>query len=528
MTNEFSQQVDALFAEWDRPGSPGCAVGIIRNGELIHARGYGCANLDHDIPITPTTVFYLASVAKQFAAMAIALLIEEGHIRLDDDIRRFVPEFPDYGAPITVSHLVHHTSGLRDYHELRGIGGYSGADTWTEAHVVDFIMQQKALNFKPGDEYMYSNAGYVMLGHIVRRVTGKSLRQFADENIFQPLGMTRSVFRDDHMMVIKGLGYGYLPRGERGYGKTYRNLETVGDGGMFSCVEDLYRWDQTFYDNRLGKGTQDLIDLVYSTVPLNDGTPQNYAFGLSHGTYRGLKTIGHGGGFTGIKTHLLRFPEQRFSVIVLSNLDNFVPATMAERIADIYLADQLEPTEEKPAAIPNGTLQSKVGLYRNHTTGSTRRVELEDNTLVVPLMPGMKLRLDPLTADRFKIADFMLTAEFVSGEGGRMQLREASDIGSLMIFERVEPVQVSEAELVAYTGRYYCEEVEAYHEAAVRDGALTLVRKRAPEIPLQPTIRDCFSGPAFDVLFSRDAAGRVMAFTYQGGRVRHLRFERVE
>lgn len=521
---DLTQQVDALFTERDEPGMPGCAVGIIQNGEFVYKRGYGYANLDHDIHITPTTVFYLASIAKQFAAMAIALLVEDGRIKLDDDIRKYVPEFPDYGTPIRISHLVHHTSGLRDYHELRGIGGYSAADTWSEAHVVDFIMQQKQLNFKPGDEYLYSNAGYVMMSHVIRRVTGQSLRQFADENIFQPLGMTRSVYRDDHMMVIKGLGYGYQPRGERGYGKTYRNLETVGDGGMFSCVEDLYLWDQTFYDNKLGKGSQSLIDLVYSTEPLNDGTPQPYAFGLRWNEYRGLKTVGHGGGFTGIKTHIMRFPEQRFTAIVLSNLDNYVPEKMAKRITDIYLADQLQPVETPDVKLSEDALKRKVGLYRNPSSGSTRRVALENDQLVVPMGPGMTLELEPVSEERFQITDYSITMEF---EAGAAQLREMPNNDFWTVYERVDAVSPTEAELKEYTGRYYCEDVDAYHRAAVQDGKLVLLRKRAPEIPLAPTVKDGFSGPGFDLVFSRDAAGKISGYTYQGSRVYHLRFDRV-
>jgi CubicO group peptidase (beta-lactamase class C family) len=341
--------VDKLLSQWDKKDTPGCALAVIKDGKVIYKKGYGIANLELNIPITPQSVFYIGSVSKQFVSMSIALLAKEGKLSLDDDIRKFVPELPDYGASITVRHLIHHTSGLRDYLTLLGIAGIDFG-TYHEEDVVELIARQKELNFAPGEEYLYSNSGYFLLAVIVERASGKSLREYAEENIFKPLGMKNSHFHDDYRMLIKNRASGYFPSGKGKFRNFISTFDSVGSGGLFTSVEDLFLWDQNFYHHKVGgKG---LIDLLHTKGKLNSGEELDYAFALGIGKYRGLKTVGHGGALGGYRSVLVRFPEQNYSIICLSNLSSFNPTRIGQQVTDIYLADQFTEEKAKPKAKP--------------------------------------------------------------------------------------------------------------------------------------------------------------------------------
>lgn len=343
-------QIDQLFQQWDTTASPGCALGIVDNGTLVYARGYGMANLELGVPITAASVFYLASMSKQFTTTAILLLAEAGALTLADDVRAYLPEVPDYAVTITIEQLMRHTSGLRDYLELGLLAGKRFEDVWSETDFLQRVGRQQRLNFPPGTQYLYSNTGYVLLSLIINRVSGQSLGAFAQEQIFTPLGMTHTLFKTDHQQLILQRASGYSKGTNGAFRNEYHNLQVVGDGGLYSSVEDLARWDANFYANRLGKGAPDLITALYSTAPLADGTPQSYALGLGHDTYRGVPIIKHGGGLNGARTQMVRFLNQRCTIICLANLTSFTPEEMIRRVADLYLADQLGPVVETAAA----------------------------------------------------------------------------------------------------------------------------------------------------------------------------------
>jgi len=336
-----TDKVDKLFEKWDSTASPGASLAIIHNGEIIYKRGYGMANLEHDVPITPETVFRIGSTSKQFTAACIAILSLQGQLSLDDDIRKYIPELPDYGKPITIKHLVHHTSGIRDYLELAYLLGKSDDDFYTTEETVAMVARQKGLNFVPGDEHLYSNSGYFLMGVIVSRVSGKSLNAFAQEHIFEPLGMKNTHYHDDYTMLVKKRADGHI-KTKDGFKILNTTLNHVGDGGVFTTVKDLYLWDQAFYNHNLGK---DLMDLVHQTGVLNNGKKLKYAFGLNVGQYKGLKLVAHGGGFVGFRADMIRFPEEKFTVICLVNLVSINPSKLCRQIADIYLADKF--TEKK-------------------------------------------------------------------------------------------------------------------------------------------------------------------------------------
>ena len=258
--DERSEQVDRLFAKWDKPDSPGAALGIVSEGELIYSRGYGVANLELGVPMDESSVFYMASESKQFTAACIALLAHDGKLSLDDDVRKHLPELPEYEQTVTIRHLVHHTSGIKDYLSLMITAGRNFGDLFSESQVVSLIASQTDLNHAPGADYLYTNSGYFLMGQIVQRVSGKSLREFADERIFKPLEMTRTVFHDDHLMVIPGRVTGYSRDGGRFVRNSMLGFDAVGSGGLRSCVADLVKWDRNFYDQKVGG--QELIETL--------------------------------------------------------------------------------------------------------------------------------------------------------------------------------------------------------------------------------------------------------------------------
>ena len=351
MAQQFpaNPKVDKNFAAWDKPTSPGCALGVLQNGRFIYERGYGMANLDYDIPNSPKLVYYVGSDSKQFTAASIGLLVLDGKVRLDDDIRKYIPEMPDYGTPITINHLIHHTSGIRDIYGLMSLGGVRLEDVFSDSEAVALIARQKELNFKPGDDYLYSNSGYFLLGQIVKRVTGKSLREFADERIFQPLGMTHTHFHDDPGHVMKGRAMSYESDGKGSYRISYmQNFDKIGAGGLYTTIEDLRKWDENFYTHQVGGDA--LQAMIHTRGVLNKGDTIPYAFGNNVTTYRGLRVDEHGGSLMGYKAEILRFPDQHFSVLATCNLGSINPGPLAEQVAEVYLGPKMGLKPERQVA----------------------------------------------------------------------------------------------------------------------------------------------------------------------------------
>src|SRR5512137_2922056 len=345
----WSAQVDRVFAQWDRPDSPGCALGVYQNGVIAYARGYGMADLEHDAPITPDSVFYAGSVSKQFTAMAVALAIQQGKLGADDDVRKYVPELPDYGRPITIRHLVHHTSGLRDVNTLLVIAGRRDEDAFDNEAVLRILARQRALNFMPGDEHLYSNSGYAMLALAVERATGTRFADYADANIFQPLGMSASHFHTDLARLVKGRAYAYDRRADGTFALNSPQNERAGAGGLFTTVRELQRWDENFYDAKVGG--RDVIRMLETPGRLTNGTVLSYAWGLSVGSYRGMPIVEHSGSLGGYRAHILRFRDAHTSVAVLCNVSDVITGWIVRRVSDLVLADRFRgpsPSDKPP------------------------------------------------------------------------------------------------------------------------------------------------------------------------------------
>ncbi|MBX9603160.1 MAG: serine hydrolase [Bryobacteraceae bacterium] len=405
-----AEQVDRIFSRFQQADSPGCAVGVYSNGEPLLQKSYGYANLELGAPITPQSRFYLASVSKQLAAAAVVQLAAQGKLQLDDSVRKHFPEFSaPWATGMTVRHLLHHQSGIRDYLSLQALSGRPDNYYTTEDEVVRLLARQKTLNFRPGDEYLYSNSGYVLLSILVRRVTGKSLRDYTRENIFQPLGMSHTVFADNHNEVLRNRATGYTPAPGGGWRINAATLDVVGDGGAFSSLEDLAKWDRNFLNNRLRP--PDLIERMGAQGILNSGQKSLYAAGLGVQEYRGLGTVGHSGGFRGYSADRLMFPSEKFSVLVLCNASDANAAALSRRVADVYLEGRLKPAAPevpKPVLPKSETslspaqLARYAGEYYSEELDTTFEFVVRDKTLWLKRSFGPDGPLQPVSRDTFR------------------------------------------------------------------------------------------------------------------------------
>ena len=417
-------RVDRIFAAYDRTDSPGCAVGVYRDGRAIMARGYGMANLELNVGLSPQSVFDIGSTSKQFTATSVVLLAHQGKLSLDDDIRKYIPELPNYGKTITIRHILTHTSGIRDYLTLWALAGVDDADLTTEADALQLIVRQRELNFMPGEQWLYSNSGFFLASVIVRRVSGKSLAQFAEEQIFRPLGMTHTRYNDDHMAVIPNRATGYTQRPGGGFATAMSNFEQTGDGGVQTSIEDLIKWDENFYHPSVGGNA--LLEALQTVAVLNDGKKQTYALGLTVDGYRGLRTVSHGGSWAGYRAELLRFPDQHFSVATLCNLANTNPTMLSRRVAEVFLGDKMTAADVAAAGGPArpqpapaswsptaGDLAMFAGIYYSPELETTYSLRVENGKLVLLRRRETPIELAPASADSFRARglQFIFTRE---------------------------------------------------------------------------------------------------------------------
>ncbi|NMO22143.1 beta-lactamase family protein [Pyxidicoccus fallax] len=521
-------RIDAVFKAYDSPSSPGCALGIYQDGRVLYSKGYGMADLNQATPITPKTLFDVGSVSKQFAAASIVLLANDGKLALTDDIRKYLPEIPDYGTPITVDHLLHHTSGLRDYNQLLHLKGYHYEDVTDDDDALEVIARQRALRFKPGTRFEYSNTGYFLAALIVKRVTGKTLAAFAKERLFQPLGMTRSHFRDDHTAIMPGRATAYAPsRKEKGgYQLDMSNWNQLGDGQVQTSITELVKWEENFYSARVGGRA--LIDAMQERGVLNTGDSTRYGRGLFLDTYRGLQRVQHSGSWGGYRALLTRYPAQHVSIAVLCNRADARP-NLADEVADVVLADAFraaEPRQEAKAPAPATPSAPEpaptdvgryAGLYYDEAAQRVVRL-LQENSQLQFSYRGSNRPLRAVGGERFQMEGAPLFFAFAHGKLTLIRGEE-----TLGVLERVQPVTLSGDDWKPLVGTYYSPELETTWRIELKDGKAVLKGRAVGTHPLEPTFADAFNTDAGFLRVTRDGAGRPTGFVFSD-----LRFERKE
>jgi CubicO group peptidase (beta-lactamase class C family) len=487
-------KVDAVFAKWTA-ATPGCAVGVATGGKPVLTKGYGMADLEHDVPITPDTIFEAGSVSKQFTAAAVLQLARDGKLSLDDPVRQYVPELPDFGAPLLIRHMLNHTSGLRDWGSITGIAGWPRTTrVHTHAHVLEIVGHQKALNFMPGTRWSYSNTGYNLAAIIVSRVSGKSFPEFTRERLFAPLGMTHTSWRDDYTRIVKGRAIAYAQRGTEF--KTNMPFENVyGNGGLLTTVGDLLKWNEHF-DAPAAADAESVLQQQTAGM-FSDGRKLGYALGLFINQYRGLLEIDHAGTTAGYSAFLTRFPDERVSVAVLCNVATSA-TELAHQTSDLYLAGHLK---SAPAPVRTLTNRGNEGMYRSSVTGAAITLALDKD--------------DP--AQRAWTFD---------GHGGA---KAEDELGTVEEYERVTPAKQTVQELQEYAGTYVSDEAEVEIRAVVEDGALVLKRRPDSSIGLSPTYKDGFTAQSYGtIVFRRGTGGRIEGLSISQDRVWDLRFRRTQ
>ena len=525
-------RVDSLFAPWDRADSPGAAVAVLRNGVIVLERGYGSAQLEYQIPITPATVFHVASVTKQFTAFGAALLAERGVLSLDDDIRSHLPELADFGPRITIRHLIHHTSGIRDQWELLAIGGWRLDDVITKDQILRMLARQRELNFEPGSEYLYSNSGYTLLAEIIARASGTPFPEWMAENVFAPLDMNRTHMHDDHRHLVPDRAYSYAPD-EEGWQNAVLSYANAGATSLFTTAGDLARWLRNLETATVGGTT--LVDGMHERGVLIDGDTLDYAFALSRGEHRGRTTWAHGGADAGFRSVVLHIPSEQLGVVVLSNLSTMNPGQLARDVADIYLGTDIvamskarDAAASEPARVPPALLQAYAGRYDVPQIGVVR-VERDGNRLVL-WAEGARFTLTPESESVFGVEKRSERVEFVRDGDEVIALVVHGNAGALR-GARLGALALERAQLEEFGGSYYSPEVETIYTLAVEGDSLLVTHQRHPPFALEPLDVDLFAGERWyfqKAAFTRDAAGAIDGFELTGGRVRSLRFVRLD
>lgn len=517
-----SVKVDEIFAPLKSQEAPGCAVAVGEEGRTVVSQAYGMADLEHDVPNTPETVFEAGSVSKQLTAAAVLLLAQQGKLSVQDDVRKYVPELPDYGATITIDHLLHHTSGLRDWGAVAEIAGWPrGTRIHTHDHVLDIASRQKALNYEPGRYYSYTNTGYNLLVIIAERVSGQTFQEFSRKNIFEPLGMTHTQWRDDFSRIVKGRAIAYS--GSAGDFHSEMPFENVfGNGGLLTTVGDLLLWNENFVQGKVGGAA--LLREMQRRGRLSDGKEIEYASGLFMTSWQGIPEVSHSGATAGYRAFLARYPEQKLSVAVLCNAGAANPVDLAHRTAGLFLTvPKKEMAPVQTVQLAPEVLAARAGLYRSLRTGMTVRLVVTEGRLQVKDGPP----LVPLSESRFQLGEDTVVELEMGPEGRSTGMRFVRTSGDIVPFERVAEAFPTPEQLAEYAGEYTSEEAEVTYRVVVEDGKLVVRGRPAASYPLTPLYADGFDADGLLVRFRRDAEGRVSGLSLGMPRMWDLRFARV-
>lgn len=510
-------RIDALFASYHN-ATPGVSIAISRNGNLLYRKAFGLANLEHEIPNTPETIFENGSVSKQFTAAAILLLVKEGKLSLQDDVRKYVPELPVYDRPITIQHLLNHTSGLKDWGVVFGVTGWPRTTrVYTQELSFDVVFRQKTLNFTPGSEYSYSNSNYVMLVLIIERISGKPFAEFTAAHLFEPLGMNHTKWRSDFREVIANRAIAYSK--EKGTYVQNMPFENVhGPGGLLTTTADLLRWNQLLETHELFGS--EIAQLRVKKGILNDGNEISYAAGLTNGMVNGYPEISHSGATAGYRAWLAYYPTMKLSVVLLSNDASFNPTRTGRDIAEIFLGEEptVQPKTLEFISLSESEAKAWEGFYRNTKVSEPRNalaIEYRDGTLMVNRSPAKALHKDTLYYNGIKLARTV----------NAVQVFEQDAITK---FNRAAPPVADAKSIQHFVGVYHSDDADVTFRIELKDGMLNVFRKPGDAYVLKPIFQDGFQSDGNDVYeFRRDKKGKITGFDVSLPRANRIPFKRI-
>jgi len=534
-------KIDTLIARMGISSeTPGGVIGVIKDGRFIFKKAYGLADYDTKTLNTTFTLFNLASTSKQFTAAGVLLLAKEKKLSIKDDIRKYLPDFPDYGYTITIENLIHHTSGIKSSDVLCLMAGTLFSENNREGDY-NFIARQKSLNFRPGDEYMYSNSGYILLAKIVEKVSGMSFSKFVEENIFKPVGMTHTFIYDNPDKISDNTATGHLREGDGKFTESgYKNSTLTGISNVYTNIEDLLLWDNNFYSNKLGRW--DFTREMTALTPLNNGEKCNYAFGLEVSEYKELKTISHGGGSGDFSTFYLQIPSEKVSVICLFNISAGA-TNLAYRVADLFVTgnQQHAVTSNKPekADIDSSLLQVCTGKYFDNDYWFEVTITREGDHLVFDAPYQGRFEIYPSSDTSFFVTFADLQVVFSKNEKGEI-IKGAIIQGNdkfYLTYLGTSTSSPSGEQLAQYAGDFYCEDIDVTYPVLLKDNKLYIILPESTadfchtkvESELIPEHDDYFASPVSGIKFTRDTDNEVNGFILKNvGRVRNLVFSKVK
>jgi CubicO group peptidase (beta-lactamase class C family) len=513
-------KIEQAFARY-KPANPGAMLAISRNNEVIFSKAWGIADLEHAIPLTTTSPCEAGSVSKQFTAAAILLLEQQGKLSLNDDIRKYFPELPNYGHTITLQHMLHHTSGLKDWGSLFALTGWPRQSrTYSNEDAAHIVSLQKSLNFKPGNEYSYSNSNYVLFALLVQKASGQSLEDFTKKYFFEPAGMTHTQWRSNFMKVVPGRAFAYAKEGQE-YFTDLPNEYVYGAGGLLTTAEDLLAWNRFYLNGKLF--TPSLLSKQLECTPLNNGRKNNYAAGLIIDSINGWPVIEHNGATASYRCNLQHLVAQNISIAFLSNTSEFdaSPFNLAQAIVTIFAPDNRQPVVKNnitPFTLSAEKQAAYAGWYRNERDGASLKLWMADGKL-----RGRNSILTPLSATTFA-ASTGNTIDFFSPQ----KLRVITPGGDSILFTAMDSSSTNKTNQKEFTGNYYSDEVMAYAELVEKDGKLVFKQRPSTEIPLTPSYKDGFDTPQGPVYFERDKKGKLFLFKISVSRARNVVFKKVK
>jgi CubicO group peptidase (beta-lactamase class C family) len=541
--NGVAKRLDDLLSPVCQNGAPGFSVAVIQHGKPVYEKGFGLANLEYDVPVVPQTIYHIASVSKQFTAMALVLLEEDGKLSLDDELHKYLPELPDYGHPLTIRQLLQHTSGIRDQWQTLGLAGWRLDDVITQEQILRVLFRQKELNFVPGTRHLYSNGGYTLAAEIVARVSGKPFPDFCRERIFEPLGMTHTHFHLDLQRIVHDRAYSYSQDGS-GYRAEPLNYANVGATSLFTTAPELARWLDNFREPKVGG--RRAVERLQEKAVLADGTKIDYALGLAIGEHHGLQTISHAGGDAGYRSFVVWFPERELGVAVLTGLASFDCGAAAFKVADTVLGEKPETKpartlQAKPAPTPAAAQTNRTyvkldsqlfkqfaGAYKLDM-GLTANFFEKEGQFKAELLGQGTVELHPLGTNKFFVEAPAGELEFSAQKDGAVRLKFSHEGGGTVSGERIATTPWEPKDLEAFQGVYWSDELETEYTIKLKDGKLTAEHIRHGTIQLLPTTQDQFATREWfmsEVKFQRDQSGKVSGMTLGGGRLTGILFKR--
>ncbi|MEM6633612.1 MAG: serine hydrolase domain-containing protein [Bacteroidota bacterium] len=528
------QQIDSLFIEWNMPNHPGGTVGIMEKDRLVFSKAYGLASLEYLVPNSTSTLFNIASVSKQFTAMGIVRLHMEGKLSVDDDIRKYLTELPDFGETITIRHMLHHTSGLRSLHALLNLAGWREDDARTDEDLFRFMANQRELNFKPGEEYLYCNTGYIFMARIIEKVTKEDFPSWIKQEIFEPLGMTHTYVEDNYMRVVPQNATSYYGSASGGFDRAVEYWGYVGSGNMHSTTNDLLKWSQNFYNPQ--PGWKEAFDMLQTLDPFNNGEENTYAFGVTVSEVHGHTRVDHGGAIGGFRSFIGTYPEKELGIVVLSNFSSSGVGGKAYQIGEILMGKEEEAIGNNLyESLPTITLSNKElaafeASYWNDASNYARKIYLRNDTLRYFRSENNESPLVPIGSNEFQMwgvnGDYKV--KFEGGLDGGKTMVVIYENGAPIISEEFEPFSPSLEDLDDYRGEFYSPELETTYTIAIKDETLYCHHVRHGDFDMNVLKKDVIDVqyPIGIAKFERDKRGEIAGMRVSNGRVRDLWFEK--